>query len=211
MLSAGTGVFLISYADWSGLASLTAVCLILLAAFGAAGYKVHRQPFFSWFKVFFVQFKKSFFIIFLQVALKSVVGDARPDQVCLFLSLVAAFTAVVLWPIILILHFTGVEIIQPEFIPWRLLFSLGGLGLGKSRTEQCKYCYKTLFKWPSHWLIDWLIDWIFDWVILRLIDWLIDRSSIIDRVIQRVIDWLIDWIIDRVIDWLIECFDCVYI
>ncbi|OQV13276.1 putative thiamine transporter SLC35F3 [Hypsibius exemplaris] len=99
---AGTGVFLIAYADWSGLASLTAVFLILLSAFGAACYTI---------------------------SFKRIVGNARPDQVCLFLTLVATFTAVVLWPVILILHYTAEEEIIPELIPWPYMMGSCTLGV----------------------------------------------------------------------------------
>ncbi|GAV04319.1 hypothetical protein RvY_14618-2 [Ramazzottius varieornatus] len=96
-----SGIVLIAYAEGFAGPSLLVVALTLTAALGAA--------------IFTVFFKK-------------VVGNAKPDQVCLFLSITAVVTAVVFFPVVLILHFTDTESVSSP-VPWDYLAGSSAIGV----------------------------------------------------------------------------------
>lgn len=60
----------------------------------------------------------NFMVVFLQVCLKKRVGDADLYQMSLFLSLLGLFNLIAFWPIMITLHFTGVEEFEFRYIPW---------------------------------------------------------------------------------------------
>lgn len=86
------GIVLFAYADGFGLANVVGVALSVGSAIGAALYKV---------------------------LLKWSVGEASLYQMALFLSFLGLFDILALWPILLALHFTGVELLHA--IPWTLV------------------------------------------------------------------------------------------
>lgn len=101
LLSIG-GTVLISYAEGfqKGGTRIDGVLLALLAACGAALYKV----------------------IF-----KRVIGDATYGQVSLFLTILGFFDFVFLWPILVVLYYTGQE--SWEVMPWGFLCGSAALGV----------------------------------------------------------------------------------
>lgn len=58
-------------------------------------------------------------------------GDASYGQVSLFFSLIGLLNALLFWPIVLLLHFTGAEVIVWDRVPWIPLVVAGALSLGK--------------------------------------------------------------------------------
>lgn len=59
------------------------------------------------------------------------VGNAKSDQVSLFLSVVASFTAVMFWPMILILHYSEYEVVTQN-VPWKFLAGSCSSSIGKA-------------------------------------------------------------------------------
>ena len=59
------------------------------------------------------------------------------------------------------------------------------------------------------WAIETFIDWLENFYCARSVDWLIDRSKILNVIVQ-LIDWLFDWLFDRSIDRLTAYFQAVY-
>ena len=56
--------------------------------------------------------------LLLQVCLKKRVGDADLFQMSLFLSFLGLFNLLAFWPVMITLHFTGVEDFEFRYIPW---------------------------------------------------------------------------------------------
>lgn len=67
------------------------------------------------------------YLFLYQVLLKWRVGDASIYQMTLFLSVIGAFNTVTLFPVVLLLHFTGVEILY--HIPWNFVIWSSILGV----------------------------------------------------------------------------------
>eukprot|EP00731_Ephydatia_muelleri_P025497 Em0017g580a len=99
LLSCG-GIALFSYAEGFQPVQVVGVCLSLVSTIGIAMYKV---------------------------LLKWRVGDASVYQMALFLSVIGAFNTVTLFPVVLLLHFTGVEILY--HIPWNYVIWSSILGV----------------------------------------------------------------------------------
>ncbi|XP_073992586.1 solute carrier family 35 member F3 isoform X2 [Rhodnius prolixus] len=98
-----TGTALLAYMDGiTGSPTLSGVVLAACAAAGSAIYKV---------------------------LFKKVIGDASFGQVALFFSLIGLFNAAFLWPVVLTLYFTGVEILYWHYIPWPPLLAASALSL----------------------------------------------------------------------------------
>ncbi|KAK3722097.1 hypothetical protein QZH41_019841, partial [Actinostola sp. cb2023] len=96
------GIVVMAYAEGFGGPSALGTALSVASAIGAAFYKV-------------------FF--------KKVVGDATASQVSLFLSLLGLLDTVLLWPIIVVFHFTCYELINWSNMPWLYLCGTGLLAL----------------------------------------------------------------------------------
>ena len=94
------GIVLFAYVDGFEIASVVGVVLSVGSAIGAAFYKV---------------------------LLKWRVGDASFYQMALFLSMLSLFVTLVFWPIILLLHYLGVE--KVENVPWGYICASSALGL----------------------------------------------------------------------------------
>ena len=73
-------------------------------------------------------------------------GNAKPDQVSLFLSITAVVTAVVFFPVVLVLHFTNTETISQP-VPWNFLAGSSSIGVGElanvelSIPLKCRVCW----------------------------------------------------------------------
>lgn len=100
VLTAIAGIVLFAYVDGFKSASIVGVVLSVGAAIGAASYKV---------------------------LLKWRVGNASLYQMALFLSTLGLFITCVFWPIVVLLHFLGVE--RLENIPWGYICVSSVLGL----------------------------------------------------------------------------------
>jgi len=98
-----TGVALLAYMD--GITRSPTLGGVALAASAAAGSAVYK-----------VSFKRIF-------------GEASYGQVSFFFSLIGVMNVVLLWPIVLLLHFTGVEVIIWNRVPWTNLSIAGSLSL----------------------------------------------------------------------------------
>lgn len=100
-----TGVALLAYMDGiTGSPTLGGVVLASSAAAGSAVYKV---------------------------LFKKVIGDATYGQVALFFSLIGMLNAAFLWPLSLVLFFTGIESFQYDKLPWAALLCASCLSLGE--------------------------------------------------------------------------------
>ncbi|XP_014210343.1 putative thiamine transporter SLC35F3 [Copidosoma floridanum] len=99
-----TGIALLAYMD--GITGSPTLGGVVLAASAAAGSAVYK------------------------VLYKKVVGDTTFGQISLFLSMIGVCNATLLWPIGLILYFSGVEFIRLEKIPWIVLLIASILHLG---------------------------------------------------------------------------------
>ncbi|XP_044757319.1 putative thiamine transporter SLC35F3 isoform X3 [Coccinella septempunctata] len=98
-----TGVALLAYMDGiTGSPTLGGVVLASSAAAGSAVYKV---------------------------LFKKVIGDATYGQVALFFSLIGMLNAAFLWPLSLLLFFTGIESFQYDKLPWAALLCASCLSL----------------------------------------------------------------------------------
>jgi solute carrier family 35 protein F3/4 len=64
------------------------------------------------------------------VSFKRIFGEATYGQVSFFFSLIGLLNVVLLWPIVLTLHFTGLEVITWNRVPWIQLAVAGTLSLG---------------------------------------------------------------------------------
>jgi solute carrier family 35 protein F3/4 len=64
------------------------------------------------------------------VSFKRIFGEATYGQVSFFFSLIGLLNVVLLWPIVLTLHFTGLEVITWNRVPWIQLAVAGSLSLG---------------------------------------------------------------------------------
>lgn len=65
----------------------------------------------------------------MQVLFKRVVGDGTAPQVALFLSFLGILSSLLLWPIILILYYTHIELIEWQKTPWTYLCGTSSLNL----------------------------------------------------------------------------------
>lgn len=64
------------------------------------------------------------------MSFKRIFGEATYGQVSFFFSLIGLLNVVLLWPIVLTLHFTGLEVITWNRVPWIQLAVAGSLSLG---------------------------------------------------------------------------------
>lgn len=96
------GIVMMAYAEGFAGPNVVGVILSVTAAIGAALYKV-------WFK--------------------RIVGDATLGQVSLFLSCLSLLSTVLLWPLIVIFHYTRWEEFKWEDIPWKYLCGNAVLGM----------------------------------------------------------------------------------
>lgn len=65
------------------------------------------------------------------MSFKRIFGEATYGQVSFFFSLIGLLNVVLLWPVVLALHFTGLEVITWNRVPWIELGLAGSLSLGK--------------------------------------------------------------------------------
>lgn len=65
------------------------------------------------------------------MSFKRIFGEATYGQVSFFFSLIGLLNVILLWPVLLALHFTGVEVIYWTRVPWTQLAIAGCLSLGK--------------------------------------------------------------------------------
>lgn len=65
-----------------------------------------------------------------QVSFKRIFGEATYGQVSFFFSLIGLLNIILLWPVVLMLHFTGLEVITWNRVPWVPLAIAGSLSLG---------------------------------------------------------------------------------
>ena len=65
----------------------------------------------------------------MKVSFKRIFGEASYGQVSFFFSLIGVMNVALLWPIVLLLHFTGVEVIIWNRVPWTNLSIAGSLSL----------------------------------------------------------------------------------
>ncbi|EFX69060.1 hypothetical protein DAPPUDRAFT_62657 [Daphnia pulex] len=98
-----TGIALLAYMD--GITRSPTLGGVVLAAAASAGSAVYK-----------VSFKRIF-------------GEATYGQVSFFFSLIGLLNVVLLWPIVLTLHFTGLEVITWNRVPWIQLAVAGTLSL----------------------------------------------------------------------------------
>ncbi|XP_058789076.1 solute carrier family 35 member F4 isoform X3 [Phymastichus coffea] len=91
-----TGIALLAYMD--GITGSPTLGGVVLAASAAAGSAVYK------------------------VLFKKVIGDANFGQISLFFSMIGICNAALLWPIWLVLYFSGVEYILWMKFPWAILF-----------------------------------------------------------------------------------------
>ncbi|KAK4010901.1 putative thiamine transporter SLC35F3 isoform X1 [Daphnia magna] len=98
-----TGIALLAYMD--GITRSPTLGGVVLAAAASAGSAVYK-----------VSFKRIF-------------GEATYGQVSFFFSLIGLLNIVLLWPVVLTLHFTGLEVITWNRVPWVPLAIAGSLSL----------------------------------------------------------------------------------
>lgn len=70
------------------------------------------------------------YLIELQVFYQRMIGYASYGEMSLFFSLIGFLTALLMWPMVLLLYFTGSETIHWDSIPWLPLSGAAGLNLG---------------------------------------------------------------------------------
>lgn len=63
------------------------------------------------------------------MSFKRIFGEATYGQVSFFFSLIGLLNALLLWPVVLTLHFTGVEVLDWHRVPWDYLLIAGALSL----------------------------------------------------------------------------------
>ncbi|XP_057368931.1 solute carrier family 35 member F3-like [Daphnia carinata] len=98
-----TGIALLAYMD--GITRSPTLGGVVLAAAASAGSAVYK-----------VSFKRIF-------------GEATYGQVSFFFSLIGLLNIILLWPVVLLLHFTGLEAITWNRVPWIPLAIAGSLSL----------------------------------------------------------------------------------
>lgn len=103
VILSNTGIALLAYMD--GVKQTPTVGGVVLAAAAAAGSAIYK-----------VMFKK-------------VIGHVSFGQVSLFFSLIGLLNAILLWPVVLILSITGVEIVPWTSLPWVQLCGAASLSL----------------------------------------------------------------------------------
>lgn len=64
------------------------------------------------------------------MSFKRIFGEATYGQVSFFFSLIGLLNVLLLWPILLALHFSGLEVIYWSRVPWTQLAIAGSLSLG---------------------------------------------------------------------------------
>ena len=69
----------------------------------------------------------------LQVSFKRLFVDASYCQVSFFFSLIGLMNAALLWPVLLLLHFSGLEVVVWNRVPWLHLVVAGALSLRELR------------------------------------------------------------------------------
>ncbi len=99
-----TGIALLAYMD--GITRSPTLGGVVLAAAASAGSAVYK-----------VSFKRIF-------------GEATYGQVSFFFSLIGLLNVILLWPVVLTLHFTGLEVITWNRVPWIPLSIAATLSLG---------------------------------------------------------------------------------
>jgi len=99
-----TGIALLAYMD--GVNQNQTLLGVVLAAAAAAGSAVYKVMF------------------------KRVIGEVSFSQVALFFSLIGLLNATLLWPIVLLLYFSGLEELDVSSMPWVELCSAAALSLG---------------------------------------------------------------------------------
>ena len=99
-----TGIALLAYMD--GITRSPTLGGVVLAAAASAGSAVYK-----------VSFKRIF-------------GDASYGQVSFFFSLIGLLNVVLFWPVLLTLHFAGLEVMVWSRVPWTPLALAGCLSLG---------------------------------------------------------------------------------
>ena len=134
MIFSNTGVALLAYMDGINRTTLGGVVLGAAAAAASAVYKVMRfHILWNLFIEFHLRTKDKYlritWILFIkQVAFKRVVGDVSFCQTAMFLSSIGLCGTVLYWPIILLLHFTGIgkleSIAMDTNIRWLLSYNL---------------------------------------------------------------------------------------
>ncbi|XP_014669524.1 PREDICTED: putative thiamine transporter SLC35F3 isoform X2 [Priapulus caudatus] len=97
-----TGIVMMMYAEGFGGSTPRGVALAIGAALGSAVY---------------------------QVCFKKIVGNASLGQVSIFLSMLGVFDVLVMWPIMLALYLTKVEVYDWHNLPWMYLGGSAALGL----------------------------------------------------------------------------------
>ncbi|XP_065574711.1 solute carrier family 35 member F3-like isoform X2 [Artemia franciscana] len=95
LILCNTGIALLAYMD--GIVKSPTLGGVVLAAASSAGSAVYKVTF------------------------RRVFGDATFQQVSLFFSLIGALSILLLWPVVLTLHFTGTEVVRWHHIPWGYL------------------------------------------------------------------------------------------
>uniref|UniRef100_T1JB45 EamA domain-containing protein n=1 Tax=Strigamia maritima TaxID=126957 RepID=T1JB45_STRMM len=108
-----TGIALLAYMD--GLTRTPTLGGVILAAASSAGSAVYK-----------VTSKKTDEEI---VLFKKIIGEASFAQVALFFTLISIFNTFLLWPVLVTLYFTHVEIIRWLRVPWWDLCGAAGLSL----------------------------------------------------------------------------------
>ena len=136
MIFSNTGVALLAYMDGINRTTLGGVVLGAAAAAASAVYKVMLfHILWNLFIDFFIHLEtkdknlRITWILFIkQVAFKRVVGDVSFCQTAMFLSSIGLCGTVLYWPIILLLHFTGIgkleSIAMDTNIRWLLSYNL---------------------------------------------------------------------------------------
>ncbi|XP_046362963.1 solute carrier family 35 member F4-like [Haliotis rufescens] len=94
MIFSITGIVLFAYVDGFGSQAMWGVVVAVAASAGIATYKV---------------------------LLKKLVGAATLGQISLFLTLIGTINTACLWPIVLALYYTGVEVIDWNQLPWQFI------------------------------------------------------------------------------------------
>ena len=140
MIFSNTGVALLAYMDGINRTTLGGVVLGAAAAAASAVYKVMLfhilwNLFIDFFIFIYIHLENKdknlriTWILFIkQVAFKRVVGDVSFCQTAMFLSSIGLCGTVLYWPIILLLHFTGIgkleSIAMDTNIRWLLSYNL---------------------------------------------------------------------------------------
>lgn len=76
------------------------------------------------------------YTFYLQVSFKRIFGEATYGQVSFFFSLIGLLNVILLWPVVLTLHFTGLEVITWNRVPWIELALAGSLSLGNMKEKE---------------------------------------------------------------------------